>query len=88
MGLSFIGGAVIPILPYFLLHGIGALYLSVALSASTLFGVGLFKGYLAAKSPILSGIQFFAIAVGAAALGYLIGLFVQYLFPGITIPAG
>ena len=88
MGLSFIVGAVIPILPYFLLHGIGALYLSVALSALTLFGVGLFKGYLAAKSPILSGIQFFAIAVGAAALGYLIGLLVQYLFPGITIPAG
>ena len=88
MGLSFIVGAVIPIFPYFLLHGIGALYLSVALSALTLFGVGLFKGYLAAKSPILSGIQFFAIAVGAAALGYLIGLLVQYLFPGITIPAG
>jgi len=88
MGASFIVGAVIPVLPYFLLHGIGAVYLSVALSASTLFGVGLFKGYLAAKSPILSGIQFFAIAVGAAALGYLIGLFVQYLFPGITIPAG
>ena len=88
MGLSFIVGAVIPIFPYFLLHGIGALYLSVALSALALFGVGLFKGYLAAKSPILSGIQFFAIAVGAAALGYLIGLLVQYLFPGITIPAG
>ena len=88
MGLSFIVGAVIPILPYFLLHGIGALYLSVALSALTLFGVGLFKGYLAAKSPILSGIQFFAVAVGAAGLGYLIGLVVQYFFPGITIPAG
>lgn len=88
MGLSFIAGAAIPILPYFLLHGIGALYLSVALSALTLFGVGVFKGHLAAKSLALSGIQFFAIAVGAAALGYLIGLAVQYFFPGITIPAG
>lgn len=88
MGASFIAGALIPILPYFLLHGIGALYLSVALSALTLFVVGLFKGYLAAKSPILSGIQFFAVAVGAAGLGYLIGLVVQYFFPGITIPAG
>ena len=87
MGASFIAGALIPVLPYFLLRGIGALYLSVALSALTLFGVGVFKGYLAAKSPARSGIQFFAIAVGAAGLGYLIGLVVQYFFPGISIPA-
>lgn len=53
-----------------------------------LFAVGVFKGYLAAKSPILSGVQFFVIAVGAALLGYLIGLMVQYLFPGVTVPVG
>lgn len=88
MGASFVVGALIPIVPYFALEGIDALYLSIALSAMTLFGVGVFKGYLAARSPWLSGIQFFAIAVGAAGLGYLIGLVVQYFFPGITIPAG
>jgi VIT1/CCC1 family predicted Fe2+/Mn2+ transporter len=88
MGASFVVGALIPIVPYFALEGIDALYLSIALSAMTLFGVGIFKGYLAARSPWLSGIQFFAIAVGAAGLGYLIGLVVQYFFPGITIPAG
>ena len=88
MGASFIAGALIPIVPYFALQGINALYFSILLSALTLFVVGLFKGYLAAKSPILSGIQFFAVAVGAAGLGYLIGLVVQYFFPGITIPAG
>lgn len=88
MGASFIAGALIPIVPYFALQGINALYFSILLSAVTLFVVGLFKGYLAAKSPILSGIQFFAVAVGAAGLGYLIGLVVQYFFPGITIPAG
>jgi len=88
MGASFIAGALIPIVPYFALQGINALYLSILLSAVTLFVVGVFKGYLAAKSPIISGIQFFAVAVGAAGLGYLIGLVVQYFFPGITIPAG
>ena len=87
MGASFIAGALIPIVPYFALQGINALYLSILLSAVTLFVVGVFKGYLAAKSPILSGIQFFAVAVGAAGLGYLIGLVVQYFFPGIPIPA-
>jgi VIT1/CCC1 family predicted Fe2+/Mn2+ transporter len=87
MGLSFTLGAVIPIVPYLILGGTNALYLSIALSAVTLFAVGLFKGYLAGKSAVLSGIQFFAIAVGAAGLGYFIGVVVQYFFPGIAIPA-
>lgn len=87
MGLSFIVGAVIPIVPYLAMGGMAALYVSILLSALTLFGVGVFKGRLAAKSPLLSGLQFFTIAVGAAVLGYLIGLVVQYFFPGISIPA-
>jgi len=87
MAASFIVGALIPILPYLILKGAGALGVSIALSAMTLFGVGVFKGRLAAKSPTRSGAQFFAVAVGAAALGYLIGLVVQYFFPEIEIPA-
>jgi len=88
MGISFIVGALVPILPYLMLPGTTALSLSIGLSAVALFAVGVFKGYLAAKSPILSGFQFFTIAVGAALLGYLIGSVVQYFFPGVTIPAG
>lgn len=88
MGASFVVGALIPIVPYLLLAGQGAFYASAGLSSATLFGVGVFKGYLAARSPLLSGLQFFAIAVGAASLGYLIGLLVQYFFPGITIAVG
>ena len=57
------------------------------MSGLALFGVGFVKGRLAAKSPAHSGAQFFAIAVGAALLGYLIGLAVQYFFPDISIPA-
>ena len=87
MGVSFMVGAVIPIVPYLLLTGMTAFYLSIILSALTLFGVGFFKGRLAAKSPFLSGAQFFTIAVSAALLGYLIGLIVQFFFPGIAIPA-
>jgi VIT1/CCC1 family predicted Fe2+/Mn2+ transporter len=86
MGLSFVLGALVPLLPYLFLTGLDALYLSIGVSAVTLFSVGVFKGFLAAKSPLLSGVQFFAIAVGAALLGYLIGLAVQYFFPGIAIP--
>lgn len=88
MGLSFAVGALVPLLPYLLLAGTKALYLSVIFAAATLFSVGVFKGYLAARSLLFSGLEFLFIAVGAAALGYLIGLVVQYFFPGIVIPAG
>ncbi|HEX2261548.1 MAG TPA: VIT1/CCC1 transporter family protein [Candidatus Binatia bacterium] len=87
MAASFIVGALIPIAPYFVLKGTAALYFSIVLSALTLFGVGVFKGRLAGKSQLRSGMQFFAIAVSAALLGYLIGLVVQYFFPDISMPA-
>jgi len=87
MGLSFIVGAIIPIVPYMAMAGVTALYLSVFLSATTLFFVGAFKGHLAGQSLWVAGGKFFIIAVSAAGLGYLIGLAVQFFFPGISIPA-
>ncbi|HEY5544172.1 MAG TPA: VIT1/CCC1 transporter family protein [Candidatus Binatia bacterium] len=87
MGLSFIVGAIVPILPYMFLPGLTALYLSALLGGITLFGVGAFKGMLAGQSLLLSGLQFFLIAVSATVLGYGLGVIVQYFFPGIEIPA-
>jgi predicted membrane protein (TIGR00267 family) len=87
MGLSFIIGAVIPLLPYIAMAGVPALYVSALLSALTLFVVGAFKGHLAGQSWLVSGGKFFVIAVSATGLGYLIGLVVQWFFPGISIPA-
>ena len=88
MGVSFMFGAVIPIVPYTVLRGVSALYGSALLGGLTLFGVGAFKGYLAGKSLLLSGSEFFIVAVSAAGLGYLIGLVVQYFFPGVSVPTG
>jgi VIT1/CCC1 family predicted Fe2+/Mn2+ transporter len=87
MGLSFIVGAVVPILPYMFSSGVAAFYLSALLGGVTLFGVGSLKGKLAGQSLFLSGFKFFLIAVSAAVVGYLIGLVVQHFFPGIAIPA-
>jgi vacuolar iron transporter family protein len=86
MGFSFILGAIVPIAPYLILTGVPAFYASSLLGGITLFGVGAFKGQLAGQSLFASGFKFFLIAVGAAGLGYLIGLIVQYFFPGISIP--
>jgi VIT1/CCC1 family predicted Fe2+/Mn2+ transporter len=58
----------------------------VLLSALTLFAVGAFKGHLAGQSLWASGFKFFIVAVSAAGLGYLIGLIVQWFFPGISVP--
>jgi len=88
MGASFIIGALVPLFPYLFLAGMRALYLSVTLAAVTLFGVGMFKGHLAARSLFFSGLEFFFIAVCASGLGYLIGLAAQYFFPGIALPVG
>jgi predicted membrane protein (TIGR00267 family) len=88
MGLSFVMGAAVPIVPYLIFSGVSAFYVSGLLGGLTLFGVGAFKGRLAGQSLWAAGAQFFLVAVGAAVVGYLIGLIVQYFFPGITIPAG
>jgi VIT1/CCC1 family predicted Fe2+/Mn2+ transporter len=87
MGLSFVVGAIVPLAPYIFLTGVEARALSTLLGGVTLFGVGAFKGYLAGQSLTLAGLKFFLVAVGAAGLGYLIGLVVQHFFPGISIPA-
>lgn len=86
MGLSFVVGAIIPIVPYMIWSGVAPLYVSALLGGITLFGVGAFKGYLAGQSLLVSGGQFCVIAVSAAGLGYLVGLVVQYFFPWISIP--
>jgi VIT1/CCC1 family predicted Fe2+/Mn2+ transporter len=88
MGISFIVGALVPLLPYLVVSGNTALVVSAALGGLTLFSVGVFKGRLAARPLFASGLEFFVIAVGAAGLGYLIGLGVQYFFPGVAAPIG
>jgi vacuolar iron transporter family protein len=86
MGFSFILGAIVPIAPYIISAGVLAFYASSLLGGITLFGVGAFKGHLAGQSLLASGFKFFLIAVGAAGLGYLSGLVVQYFFPGVSLP--
>jgi VIT1/CCC1 family predicted Fe2+/Mn2+ transporter len=73
MGISFSLGALVPLFPYFFIFGSVAMYISVTLSALTLFGVGAFKGKLANISPLKSGLEFFFIAVGAGIIGFIIG---------------
>lgn len=81
MGVAFLVGAVVPLLPYMLIgatrYDLGGALVATAL---TLFGVGYFEGWLAHRDDRWRpGIRFLAIAMGAAVAGYLIGLAISPL---------
>jgi vacuolar iron transporter family protein len=81
MGVAFAVGAVVPLLPYILFtaphEGLAA---ALAATALTLFAVGYLEGWLAhSRRRWRSGLHFLLVAMGAAAIGYLIGLAISPL---------
>ena len=74
MCVSFGASAVIPIIPYLFLEvGLAAIGWSVGLSLAGLFALGLMKGRLVRKAPLLQGLEILGIGAASAALGYLLG---------------
>jgi len=74
IGLSFLIGAFVPLLPYLLspLKG-SSLIASVALSLAFLFGAGAWKGRIAGRRLWKGGLETVSIGAVAAAILYLIG---------------
>jgi len=70
---SFVVGSAVPLLPYMLGLDRWALPVSWAVSVMALLAVGVFKGFLTRKPRLRSGIEFALVALGAAALGWLLG---------------
>lgn len=75
MFVSFTIGAAIPLGPFLLGVGPAALVSSWTLSVLALLGVGLFKGRLTGKPMLRSGLEFAAVALGSAVVGWLLGQF-------------
>ena len=73
MGLAFTCGAVIAILPYFFIEGNVAIGASVAATLVGLFALGVGKGRMVQKSPILQGLQILLIGAASAGLGFALG---------------
>ena len=87
MGVAFLAGALVPLVPFVLISTVYAgLIAGMATTALVLFAVGYFvEGRLSdAPHPSVSGLRFLAIAMGAAAIGYFIGLVIA---PIGAIPA-
>ncbi len=74
MCVSFGSAAILPIIPFLFLNvGWVAIGWSVGLSLAGLFGLGLVKGKLVQKSPILQGLEILSIGAASAAVGYGLG---------------
>lgn len=85
MGMAFVVGALVPLLPFVLVSStytglIGA----VLATAAALFAVGYFEGWLADRTRWLSGIHFLSIALGAALAGFALGKLIARL-TGVNI---
>ena len=66
-------GHFIPIVPFMIVGRTPAIVLAIALSAVTLFGVGVYSAKTLVGDWRKSGLQMVAIGLGAAAVGFLIG---------------
>ena len=80
MGAAFIVGAFIPILPYFFIEGKVAIGSSVAATLVGLFVLGLGKGRIVRRSPILQGLEIMLIGAAAAGVGFGLGEGIPRLF--------
>ncbi len=81
MGVAFVVGALVPLVPFFLIPSKDAgLAAALATTALALFTVGYFQGWLAhSEQRWRCGVRFVTIAIGAAVVGYLIGLAISPL---------
>ncbi|QGR19515.1 VIT1/CCC1 transporter family protein [Stygiolobus azoricus] len=74
-GLSYIVGAIIPLIPYFLrLGGMLGLITSYVISGISIFFVGFMIGLLSDVNPKKKGLEMMGLGIGAAIVTHLIGL--------------
>lgn len=81
MGVFYILGGFISVLPFFFFDPLSAILPSVILSVTALFLIGYIKGIIAGTNRLKSGLEMSAISLSAALLGYLIG---NYAAPYIS----
>ncbi|MCM8794241.1 MAG: VIT1/CCC1 transporter family protein [Candidatus Omnitrophica bacterium] len=79
MGISYVAGGVVPVLPYVLFPLQTAVEMSVLAAASALFIFGGIKGVLVKRPWVKSGLEMLLIAGIACGVGYLIGFLAQSL---------
>ncbi|HUD05381.1 MAG TPA: VIT1/CCC1 transporter family protein [Candidatus Saccharimonadales bacterium] len=74
VGIATLSGAFLPLIPFFFLSVHGALVAALILSVVVLAGIGVYKANMTLGKPFKSALQMVIIGMGAAIVGYLIGL--------------
>ncbi len=78
MGISFLGGSLPPLLPYFFISNpIHAMWAAVIFSVVFLFAAGVAKTRLTRGNPICSGVEMTGFGVLAALVGFGLGWFIE-----------
>ena len=73
MGAAFIVGAILVVIPYMVTDGNRAIGISIAVALAGLFALGVGKGRIVRKSPIMQGLEILLIGLGSAGIGYGLG---------------
>ena len=80
MGIFYLVGGVVPLIPYFLLPVNQAVVPAIVVTAVTLFLVGVWAASFTKTSKIKSGIEMTLVSLTAALIGYVIGRLVATYF--------
>ena len=75
-------GAFIPVAPFLFTEGMHAMWISFALAMFSHFAVGAARSLFTGRGLIRSGIDMFAVGLGVAGVGYLVGEFLERFFSG------
>ena len=78
VGISAVVGSIIPLIPFFFMSINHAIIVSIIISTLSLFAVGYYKAKVYVGSTIRSGLEIAIIGMGAAVIGYGIGLLFEH----------
>ncbi len=79
MGVSYIIGGLIPLVPYLFVHTIRGIVISAGVTAVGLFCLGVFVSHYSKRSPLRSGGEMLLLAGIAATVGYIVGQVIDRL---------
>ncbi|HBK35303.1 MAG: hypothetical protein UU08_C0009G0010 [Candidatus Uhrbacteria bacterium GW2011_GWE2_40_58] len=85
MGLFYLFGGFIPLIPYFFLSPQKAIFPAILLTAFALFFIGFWSGHYTKRQRVRSGIEMLCISLGAALIGSIIGQIAHLIFGNYLI---
>ena len=81
-GIATAVGAFIPVAPFLFTEGVLAIWMSFTLAMMSHFAVGATRSFFTGRGLFRSGIDMFAVGLGVAGVGYLVGKLLERFFLG------